>query len=419
MWKRIIIAVVLLLVGTFIGLLLAGLLPGLSTRLADGFASVENRPAYTAHSLVYVSMRELGRAPFPLETRTQIELVRNRLVYEAALRYPEVTQLEMIKSQSDPVEWLESQIMVESPAPDILRISANGDNADELAVLVKAVAKAFIQEVVDRDRKLAYEQMKSLKALVQQHTESNRQKEAVIRKQAERVWLGIDPAMQQKRQEFTQKHLELADKELFQFQSEIRKLKLERDALEGRLRGAHDMVISDKGIEEAISKDPKVALLNEQMAEKKKQLDYYKDQLTGAAGEARLKRDQAEIEALQKELDQRKQDLRPVAIRDIRASVNAVNSSTAAQIQERLQTLDKLEKLMSLEVRRLLDEAKEHAVAGLDVSGLQADIEMARQLIGSAVSQMERLKLDMMAAPRFAVLEDGVVKPYGKSRKRK
>jgi hypothetical protein len=81
--------------------------------------------------------------------RTQATLIRSKLVLNAALRDPKVFLLSMLREQSNQLEFLESIIRVDFDlGPDTMRIGANGENTDELTVLVVAVRDAYLHEIV-------------------------------------------------------------------------------------------------------------------------------------------------------------------------------------------------------------------------------------------------------------------------------
>src|SRR5262249_43361439 len=81
---------------------------------------------------------------FATYQKTQVALIKSRLVLNAALRQPGAAELSVIRQQRDPVAWLESELQVDyTLGPEVLRIALTGDRPDELAVLVNAVTDAY------------------------------------------------------------------------------------------------------------------------------------------------------------------------------------------------------------------------------------------------------------------------------------
>jgi uncharacterized protein involved in exopolysaccharide biosynthesis len=90
--------------------------------------------------------------------KTQMALLRSRLVLNAALREPSVANL-----PTDPVAWLEREIRIESPdRSEIVRVSLTGDDATLCEVIVNAVVKAYLAEVVDKEKKRRKEHVDEL-----------------------------------------------------------------------------------------------------------------------------------------------------------------------------------------------------------------------------------------------------------------
>ena len=84
--------------------------------------------------------------------RTQVAMLKSRLVLNSALRDPKVAKLSIVQQQIEPVEWLEKEIQADfSVAPEILRINMSGDKPEQLVVLVDALAHAYWREIVDNE----------------------------------------------------------------------------------------------------------------------------------------------------------------------------------------------------------------------------------------------------------------------------
>lgn len=114
--------------------------------------------------------------------RTQAALVRSQLVLNAALRPAEVAQLSIVRAQAEPLGWLAGALQVGFPeSPEIMRVGLDGDNADELRVLVNAVVDAYLREVIDRESANLTNRLRRLEALIGQAEESVKRKRDQIR----------------------------------------------------------------------------------------------------------------------------------------------------------------------------------------------------------------------------------------------
>jgi polysaccharide biosynthesis transport protein len=92
---------------------------------------------------------------FAIFTKTQVALLKSKLVLDSALRNPSVRGLSVFASSTDPVEWLQDNLEVGFAGnSEILSITLRGPKAQaqELTQIVDAVAAAYKKEVIDSER---------------------------------------------------------------------------------------------------------------------------------------------------------------------------------------------------------------------------------------------------------------------------
>jgi hypothetical protein len=193
--------------------------------------------------------------------RTQVALVKSRLVLNVALRDPEVARLSMVAGHLDPVEWLEGQVVADfSHAPEVLRIGMYGDKTEELVVLVNALRKAYLSEIVERETKQRHEKLEVLHTLHDRYVE--RLKEG-RRAQAALEQLGAPPGDAVARAltlNFFHQQLLSGEQELVKVQSDLRKARLELEAAKARQKGPGDLADPDQAAKVS-DRQRRVALL--------------------------------------------------------------------------------------------------------------------------------------------------------------
>src|SRR5262249_39640629 len=117
---------------------------------------------YTATTLVPVSSRAPPSllsagfempADFTLYVRTQSARLKSKPVLAAALKQPRIADLDEIREHADPIGWLEKNLKTDTLlAPEIVRLSLNGDHAEDLALILNAITRAYLDEVIGRER---------------------------------------------------------------------------------------------------------------------------------------------------------------------------------------------------------------------------------------------------------------------------
>jgi hypothetical protein len=113
--------------------------------------------------------------------RRQVYLIKDRFILTAALRSPGVAELRLVKEQTDPVQWLENEIRVETPNPEFIHISLSGDRPDELQKLVCAVTQSYLDNVVDKERNLRRKRLDELQRILNSYEQRSRESRQRLR----------------------------------------------------------------------------------------------------------------------------------------------------------------------------------------------------------------------------------------------
>lgn len=177
--------------------------------VAAAFAYLATPAPFTASALLRLAAVEQrlvfqtaeAQADFQTYRRTQMALIKSRFVMNAALRKPNVAALSLVKQQTYPVAWLEEAIQVDAyDSPEILRISLTGDRPAELAEIVNAVKDAYLEEVVNAERKQRIARLNDLERIFEQTEEKVRRKEERVNNLAQELGSGDSKTLTIKQQ---------------------------------------------------------------------------------------------------------------------------------------------------------------------------------------------------------------------------
>lgn len=130
----------LLITGAALGELAGGQTNGV-------FAEIRIRPPQQL--LLDAEIEHQGR--FEVYRQTQARLIKSVFVLQRAIRSPEIAQLELIRRQSRPVDWLDENLTVSFPGTEFMRVSLPGHQSAEAAAIINAVVDAYMREAVDKD----------------------------------------------------------------------------------------------------------------------------------------------------------------------------------------------------------------------------------------------------------------------------
>lgn len=130
-----------------------------SMMAAGAFKVIPSKYTSTAMLRVYMDEQKIyagegggGRSEFSVYVKSQGTLLRSRNVLAAAIRKPEVNNLPVLRSQVDPIAWLEEQIKIDAPeGSEIIRVSFACEDATAGAAIVNAVVEAYETEVIGKE----------------------------------------------------------------------------------------------------------------------------------------------------------------------------------------------------------------------------------------------------------------------------
>lgn len=314
--------------GSFFGLLCAALAAGATWFLLP-----------PAQPLVYVQllMPEKMVANWkdhpdpPLNRQTQIGLIKNPLTLTAVLRQDEVAKLSVIREQQFPEEWLMRELRIEFPyGPELMQISMTGDRPRELMIIVQAVREVYLRDFVEgslRDRQDRLARLIKYENTTKTEIANLREK---LRKNAQEG-KNVDRETIILRQKFAQEMLEFTKKELIRTKGEVRQYETELKLLTEENGQSFDP--AGKYIDGILEEHPALAALKQRQAEIADLLDRTKKVAPGNPAVDRL---QTEIADVQKQIDAKKQELRPKVVAGARANLLANRESAIADLKYKL-----------------------------------------------------------------------------------
>jgi capsular exopolysaccharide synthesis family protein len=116
-------------------------------------AEIQFRVASEEPSILFDNRRLASPQAFDILKKTQLALIKNQWLLQAALRPPSVSSLSALAGQRDKVQWLQENLIVDFPLNgEILSIKITGDeSSSDQKLLIDAVAKAYEDEVLLKD----------------------------------------------------------------------------------------------------------------------------------------------------------------------------------------------------------------------------------------------------------------------------
>ncbi len=350
------------------------------------------------------------RVDFSSYQRTQIALVKSRLVLNAALRSPKVADLEVVRKHSNPAEWLETAIKADfSVAPEILTISMTGSNPDELTVLIDAVREAYLQEIVNREQTEQNTRLERLKQFYNAKEEILRRKRQTLRELAQSIGSG-DSQTLARTQQYMIERLAAMQHELLQVQSDLRKAQVEAAADQAREKATGDAILPEALVDEQVRHDPVVEEQRKEITRLEGEVARVKGVLTNPDDDhPALAKYAAALEAAKKALEARQKDVRPLIVEQLRERAKYEAQLGALQRREKIAVLQELEKSLAKDVKGLEGETDRVKKGSVNVEAMREDVGQEEDTVKKIGAEVQALTLELQAPARVTLLEGATV----------
>jgi hypothetical protein len=336
----------------------------------------------------------------------QVALLKSELILKSALDKPEVAKLPAVKQQQDPLTWLAMRLKIEAlKRTGILRVAVTGGPPEEQAVLVNAVADAYLQEVAQKDLHRRRARLDKLREYMTGYEAMLQGKRESLRQVSQQVG-GKDGIVLQVQQRFAVKQVEAVEKELLEIQGQIRKARIE--ALLARVAAQDEKPAAEPAVQaltEAIEKDRVAALLLARIRELELRIAMFKEKTANPSAEPAYQNAIAEIEHDRKALAKRRDEI----AKQVQEHQRRDAKLTQHGAQQRIEHLRKIEELLTDERENRLKAIQPVTKPSIDLDRLREDTHQIETLLQEITRQTHSLQRELQAPPRVRILQPATV----------
>ena len=388
-----------------------GLAFAVLTGLAVWFAQP---PKFTADALVRISANQKKLVfvtaessegtvanAFKIYKSTQQQFVTSRFVLTAALRPSEIASLRCVKQQKDPVVWLAKELKVRFPGEaEIMQISLTGQNAKEMATLVRAVVDAYMDEVINVERNGRRIRLSELDRVCTDKETEIRARRSDLKNLAEQLGTGDTQALSLKQQ--------MALQQLSSYRRELATAQFSLMRMAGDLR-AHQMMaqmVADEEVSEieldAFAQEDSVA---RRLFEEMRWLQ------SDAEATARIVLPGSKSRSAERYLNdhsnvrQQYEKRRAELLAEYRRQKIKAIKIKADEAEIRLAILKSQEERLREDVDNQTKEVASLGGRSIDVEMARAEIDHLDLVLTSIANEREKLKVELRSAPRVAQIQ--------------
>jgi capsular exopolysaccharide synthesis family protein len=448
---------------TVVGLLCGVLAGGLAWVLSPG-------PKYTARALVelpdpnpniLIHMHD-NRAGFEAYQRMQLALVKSPHVLKQVLDDAAVKQLptykKTIAEELNHYQWLEREVHADfNPGTNLLRISMNGENGEELLTLVNTLTRKYVEETVDKASGRRNARLEKLRGFEKRYDERLKEKQRDLKRLAEMAKVGAgDKDLLVNKLPVLQIPLESELRQLQELQKTMRELRWKAayyQAKEWSIWPAHtaplavlpqsglpvNLAVNGLMVAQAAARvepPPGTApvaegaitfTINEQESVKKLQAEVDKhanrvNYLTHITpkGKKTPGVSKADLDALKEaraKLNAERARLRKEIIADLRQRGIAEARQKRQLIQEELEMLQPMAEMIHKSVEALQREDQKMDVDALGAATLRREVETIEGVLKTIRANIDELELQKEIHPGMPPLEEAILyREVGKAR---
>lgn len=366
---------------------------------------------YQARAMLHVNsvkpriLLQTGEVPtdYGAYQRTQLALIKSRLVLSAALKLVDTAKLPGFADLSDPIEWLEKQLQVDfAQGSEILRIGMSGEKPDVPMLLVNATTQAYLDEIVDVEMKQSRQRYDLLKATWNRYQENLREKRKQLKRLTELAGSDNKTTLATIHQHELER-LGRAEDELSRIQSELRSLRVESEVLQEQ-EALNTSTVTAAMIEDAINRDRSMELIREREALAQRAIDRVYHQARNKSDPA-IKKHQDDLAAARKALTAQHRKLYPIVLQQLKDMGRDANGSKSALLNHRISILSKLEAALQDDVKRLSGRSQSITQNSVDLFSIQDEISNADEVAHVIGKEVEALTVELQAPPRIRLLE--------------
>jgi len=371
---------------------------------------------YTAESFLRVYPRErmlvfenpenslAATNTFDIYKETQKQLLKSRFVLTAAVRKPDVAGLPVIREEEqrgDAIAWLSSRLEVDYPGrAEIMRVALTGTDPKGIKTIVQAIVDAYLNEVVDVERKERRQRLNELDRVFAEKETEVRAKRNDLKRLAENLGTTDSETLSLKQQHAVSEFAEY-QKELVQMQFRLLHIKGQLAAQEAFLQSVDQMRVSELEVEKFASANPTARQLVDLLALQEWQYRQARAN-TAPSGhdkyvkpyEENLQITRAQIEELNRSVREKVRDQKRA---DVEAEVQKLRAEKA--------TLTEQEERFREDVDRKRKEIEHIGGRSVDIEMARAEIHQLGDVLTEIAKEREQLRVELRSVARIQLLQ--------------
>jgi len=383
-----------------------GLLVGAAAGLSVWFLIPQK---YTATALLRVAANPeailfsnaFQSATFDIYRSTQQQYLLSRYVLMAALRQPQVAELESIRNHPDPVSLVQEGLRVRFPGnSELMEVSYTAKNPQEAAAIVNSVVESYLQEVVGVELAERRQRLDELDQLYSEKEAELRKRRNDLMQLAEQLQTGDAEALNLKERSALQR-FSMFRQELGNIQMAILRAQAEMRIREAWANESLKIPISEEDLEMFARTDPTYTRLQAQMDAVQMRIQELARTAQPEIAQQFAARYQEDLKRISEQLEKRRGEL----LEELRRRRRKALDDELAEHKFRMSVLLQQQQELEKEVEAARREAEQFGVRSLDVEMMRAEARVLENLLQRIGDERQKLAIELRSRPRITLIQ--------------
>jgi succinoglycan biosynthesis transport protein ExoP len=364
---------------------------------------------YTAIALLRIAANPEGilfsnafqSATFDIYRSTQQQYLLSRYVLMAALRQPQVAELEAIREHPDPVALVQQGLRVRFPGnSELMEVSYTAKTPQEAAAIVNTVVDSYLQEVVAVELAERRQRLDELDQLYSEKEAELRKRRNDLTQLAEQLQTGDAEALNLKERSALQR-FSMFRQELGNVQMAILRAQAEMRIREAWADESLKIPISEQDLEMFARTDPTYGRLQTQADAVQMRIQELARTAQPEIAQQFAARYRQELKTISEQLEKRRGEL----LEELRRRRRKALEDELAEHKFRMSVLLQQQQELEREVEAARREAEQFGVRSLDVEMMRAEARVLENLLQRIGDERQKLAIELRSRPRITLIQ--------------
>lgn len=345
--------------------------------------------------------------------KTQIQLLKSPFVLNAALRRPGIADLQTIKEQPAPAEWLARNLVMSSPTEsEVVTLRLRGPIAEDTSKILNAVTACYLDDIVNKDRADRLGKRDTLEKKYKENQSELRNRKETYNEMA-RTLGSLSNSEVVTQRGLLMDHLSTIRSEITVLENDISRIDTELAIVKGLEADAgQGGEAVDETVDIVVERDPTVMELRERMRSLGEAISEQTSRSARGANEPAVKRLREQYDSAARRVAELRRDLRQQVARQVQVGT-AQGLATAAAgpqvLKVRREALIKNLVEAKAEYENVVTELLQIGKANADLELRRGEIEQLQRVTDQLGLQLESSAVDLTMPSRVRLLEEAGV----------